>query len=166
MSGPLVYIICLYNINGGMVAAKTAAVRKKDGKKRSHAAKPNVTPSRSRTGKHASSESVAQEDTGLALDSSQKRAVLDKLYELVGKTKQNSTICPSQVPRALNQADSKAYPDWRAMMDPVREIVWEEARKGRVQVTQRGEARKYEDRNGLKGPIRVRRGPGWKDEGA
>ena len=46
-------------------------------------------------------------------------------------------------------------------MDEVREIVWEEVEAGWVEVTQRRELRRFEEREGIKGPIRVRRGPGW-----
>ena len=46
-------------------------------------------------------------------------------------------------------------------MDPVRDIVWEEVRTERVEVTQGGVVRSLEERPGLKGPIRVRRGPKW-----
>lgn len=72
-----------------------------------------------------------------------------------------STICPSQIPRALHDAHPREYPDWRAMMDEVREAVWEEVRKGRVEVTQGGEVRRWEERGGIRGPIRVRRGREW-----
>jgi hypothetical protein len=50
------------------------------------------------------------------------------------------------------------------MMNFTRELVWAEVRKGRVEVTQGGEVRKWQDRNTLKGPIRVRRGEKWGDE--
>lgn len=46
-------------------------------------------------------------------------------------------------------------------MDPVREIVWKEVGRERVEVTQGGVVRSLEEREGLKGPIRVRRGEKW-----
>lgn len=46
-------------------------------------------------------------------------------------------------------------------MDPVREVVWEQVSLGRVEVTQRGEVRDLEEREGIRGPIRVRRGAGF-----
>lgn len=49
-------------------------------------------------------------------------------------------------------------------MDPVRDFVWDQASKGYVQVTQGGIVRSFDEREHLKGPIRVRRGPRW-DEG-
>jgi len=88
--------------------------------------------------------------------------VKQKMNELLSKlTSSSSTICPSQIARGLNQDHPARYPDWRAMMDPVRNIVWEEVRKGTVEVTQGGEVRTLEERDGLKGPIRVRRGEKW-----
>lgn len=89
------------------------------------------------------------------------RIVRTKLYYLISRTKETSTICPSQVARMIHQDDRHAFPDWREQMDPVRSIVWDEVKKGHVQVTQGGEVRPYEERNDLKGPIRVRRGPKW-----
>jgi len=88
--------------------------------------------------------------------------VKQKMNELLSKlTSSSSTICPSQIARGLNKDYPAKYPDWRAMMDPVRDIVWEEVRKGTVEVTQGGEVRSLEEREGLKGPIRVRRGEKW-----
>lgn len=43
-------------------------------------------------------------------------------------------------------------------MEPIRDVVWDEVAVGRVEVMQRGVARSLEERDGLKGPIRVRRG--------
>jgi hypothetical protein len=92
-----------------------------------------------------------------------KTEILNTLYTLVSKTSPNSTICPSQIPRSLHASDPKVYKDWRSMMEPVRNIVWEEVKKGFVQVTQGGVVRVWEEREGLKGPIRVRRGEKWDD---
>jgi hypothetical protein len=88
--------------------------------------------------------------------------VKQKMNELLSKlTSSSSTICPSQIARGLNKDYPARFPDWRAMMDPVRNIVWEEVMKGTVEVTQGGEVRTLEEREGLKGPIRVRRGEKW-----
>jgi hypothetical protein len=85
-----------------------------------------------------------------------------KMNQLLSKlTSSSSTICPSQIARGLNKDSPAQYPDWRAMMDPVRDIVWREVEKGRVEVTQGGEVRTLEERDGLRGPIRVRRGGMW-----
>lgn len=85
-----------------------------------------------------------------------------KMNQLLSKlTSASSTICPSQIARGLNKDHPARYPDWRAMMDPVRDVVWEEVRKGQVEVTQGGIVRTHEEREGLKGPIRVRKGEKW-----
>lgn len=91
------------------------------------------------------------------------QAIQQTLNQLIIRTKESSTICPSQIPRLLNKEDSKTYPDWRGMMDEVRGVVWEEVRKGRVEVTQGGGVRTYDERGEIKGPIRVRRGADWVD---
>lgn len=84
------------------------------------------------------------------------------MNRLLGKlSSAESTICPSQIPRALNKDSPSRYADWRALMQPIREVVWQQVEAGRVQVTQGGEVRPYEDRETLKGPIRVRKGPKW-----
>jgi hypothetical protein len=91
------------------------------------------------------------------------REITQTLYTLVSKTSINSTICPSQIPRTLHANNPTHYKDWRSMMQPVREIVWGEVKKGIVEVTQGGVVRCWEERNGLKGPIRIRRGEKWED---
>ena len=48
-------------------------------------------------------------------------------------------------------------------MGTVREVVWGEVRRARVEVTQGGEVRGYEEREGVSGPIRLRRGLEWVD---
>jgi len=90
-------------------------------------------------------------------------AILTALHILLSDSETNSTICPSEVPRRLHKEDSKAYPDWRGMMVEVRDIVWREVEAGRVEVTQGGESRRLEERESIRGPIRVRRGPNWTD---
>lgn len=50
-------------------------------------------------------------------------------------------------------------------MDPVRDVVWGEVQRGKVEVTQKGEMRDYEGRKDIRGPIRVRRGPRWEQTG-
>lgn len=94
-------------------------------------------------------------------DPQKQRIIRDKLYHLISRTKDTSTICPSQVARAIHEDHRVTFPDWRGEMDPVRAVVWEEVKKGHVQVTQGGQVRTYNERNDLKGPIRVRRGPNW-----
>lgn len=96
------------------------------------------------------------------LDAKAKSDTLDKMNHLLSKlTSSLSTICPSQVARGLNKDSPARYPDWRAMMEFTRSVVWEQVRTGRVQVTQGGEVRGYGQRDSLTGPIRIRRGPEW-----
>jgi hypothetical protein len=59
------------------------------------------------------------------------------------------TICPSDVARAVGGEK------WRALMEPVREVVREVARAGEVQILQRGEV--LDPEKGWRGPIRIRR---------
>jgi hypothetical protein len=61
----------------------------------------------------------------------------------------------------MHADDPKVYPDWRALMDPVRDLVWGDVKVGKVQVTQKGEVREYAGRGDIRGPIRVKRGPKW-----
>jgi hypothetical protein len=58
------------------------------------------------------------------------------------------TICPSDVARAIG-GDG-----WRSLMEPVREVVRDLARAGRVEVTQRGEV--LDPDQGWRGPVRIR----------
>ncbi|KAL7423687.1 hypothetical protein Q5752_001269 [Cryptotrichosporon argae] len=46
-------------------------------------------------------------------------------------------------------------------MDPVRDAVWDLVRERRVEVTQGGIARALDERDAIRGPIRVRRGERW-----
>ncbi|GFZ43288.1 hypothetical protein JCM24511_01007 [Saitozyma sp. JCM 24511] len=103
----------------------------------------------------------ANDTKHLHLSDKQRQATISTLYELISRTKPSGTICPSQVSRALHSDDKAQFPDWRELMDPVREVVWEEVRRGRVEVTQGGDRREWEKRKEIKGPIRIRRGPRW-----
>jgi hypothetical protein len=59
------------------------------------------------------------------------------------------TLCPSDVARTMG-GDS-----WRALMEPVREVVRDLARSGEVEILQRGDV--LDPDRGWRGPIRVRR---------
>ncbi|WWC68426.1 uncharacterized protein I206_102353 [Kwoniella pini CBS 10737] len=98
------------------------------------------------------------------LESSNNQVYLEKLHYLLSRTSEGSTICPSQIPRLLNKEDSINYPNWRELMDSVRSLIWEQVKIGNVQVTQKGEIRKYEERNEIKGPIRVKKGINWTED--
>jgi hypothetical protein len=58
------------------------------------------------------------------------------------------TICPSDVARTAGGTD------WRSLMEPVREVVRDLARAGRVEVTQKGQV--LDPSSTWKGPIRIR----------
>lgn len=58
---------------------------------------------------------------------------------------QGSTLCPSEVARALST-------DWRALMPEVRRVAQDLAGQGRIAVTQRG---RPVDAKTAKGPIRL-----------
>lgn len=93
--------------------------------------------------------------------SSARSDVLRVMKQLVSRTSNGSTICPSQIPRALHASNAAKYRDWRSMMPFVRKVAWEEVREGRIEVTQKGQARTWEHRDSIKGPIRLRKGPAW-----
>lgn len=87
------------------------------------------------------------------------------LRRLLSSTRSaTSTICPSQVPRALSPQEVAAAlgrpaggADWRELMDPVRDIVYAMRDAGEVEVLQKG-AVVHTRREDVRGPIRVR----WK----
>jgi len=58
------------------------------------------------------------------------------------------TICPSDVARAAGGSG------WRSLMEPVRDVVRDLARAGRVEVTQKGRA--LDPSTTWKGPVRIR----------
>ena len=73
-----------------------------------------------------------------------ERAILDLLDE-----RAPSTICPSDVARAVGPADG-----WRDLMQPVRDAAGSLAGRGEVEVTQKGVV---VDVATAKGPVRIRR---------
>ena len=87
--------------------------------------------------------------------------IYNTMHTLLASRSASSTICQSEIPRRLHAEHPSRYPDWRGMMDPVRDIVWDAVERGEVEVTQGGGVRTLEQRNEIKGPIRIRRGPEW-----
>lgn len=79
------------------------------------------------------------------------------IIELLGSRKPESSICPSDVARALGPKDG-----WRDLMDPVRAAAAELVSDGTVIITQGSET---VDLGTVKGPIRIRRGPNWSSTG-
>jgi hypothetical protein len=138
-------------------------------KKAAHSAIPRrpVTPAeKSKKPPCTDQAQIKSQDQDPKIKAQAKSDTLKKMSDLLTRlSSDSSTICPSQIARGLNKDNPARYPDWRAIMEFTRTVVWEEVRKGTVQVTQGGEVRDFEDRNSLKGPIRVRRGPGWTSSG-
>ncbi|KAI4139460.1 MAG: hypothetical protein L6R39_006279 [Caloplaca ligustica] len=81
------------------------------------------------------------------------------LSELLRSREYPKTICPSEVPRALSNAElgSLGVSDWRGLMDPVRNILSAMQDNGEVEIMQKGEvvdpATAIKD---IRGPIRAR----------
>ena len=66
---------------------------------------------------------------------------------LLAQRDAGKTICPSEAARALAA-------DWRPLMQPVRDVAYELADDGRLEVTQKGEV---VDGRTARGAIRLRR---------
>lgn len=69
------------------------------------------------------------------------------MLDLLGKRAATSSICPSDVARAVGGDD------WRALMVDTRRVAWLLVDEGRVRITQGDEA---VDRATVRGPIRIR----------
>ncbi len=72
---------------------------------------------------------------------------------LLRHRKPEATICPSDIARVVGGSG------WRAVLDDARNVVGELRRSGAVRVTQRGEE---VDPATVRGPIRIGRGPKWR----
>ncbi|GAM85793.1 hypothetical protein ANO11243_038010 [Dothideomycetidae sp. 11243] len=70
------------------------------------------------------------------------------------------TFCPSEVARALTDAELSALDmsDWRSAMDAVRALAWRLRDAGELEVLQKGEVLDPHTRlEDVRGPIRLRR---------
>lgn len=82
------------------------------------------------------------------------------LQRLLSSRGYPKTICPSEVPRALNSTElqSLGVSTWRDLMPAMREMLWDMRKRGEVEILQKGvqipESTALED---IKGPIRARR---------
>lgn len=101
---------------------------------------------------------------------SQRRLAITQLHALLSRTTYPATICPSQLARRLPDAHPDEFPPgsrkkgeegWRGLMEPVRGVVWECVKAEWVEVCQGGEERRWEGREDVRGPIRVRKGKKW-----
>lgn len=72
---------------------------------------------------------------------------------LLAKRAEGTSICPSDVARALYPDDEAA---WRGAMPQVREVAAAMARSGRLRISRRGITLSPDDLGG--GPIRLHRG--------
>lgn len=127
--------------------------------KRSSSTLPIKTPKRAPSTTQTKTKVTAKSSTA------QTDLIRSTLYTFLTNLRENSTICPSLVARKMHETQPALYPDWRSLMEPVRVVVWNEVEQGRAEVTQGGVVRGLEEREGLKGPIRVRRGKeSWRDE--
>ena len=92
---------------------------------------------------------------------SQREVVLTPhIDRLLSSRQYPKTICPSEIPRALTQAELQAtgVSEWRELMPDVRQILWDMCQEGKVEILQKGLP--LADGIGLgdtKGPIRARR---------
>lgn len=84
-----------------------------------------------------------------ASDEGRETRVRATTLALAGHRGPDRTICPSDVARTVGGGS------WRALMEPVREVVRDLARSGEVEVLQRGEV--LDPTRGWRGPIRIRR---------
>lgn len=74
---------------------------------------------------------------------------------LLAQRKPESSICPSDAARHLYSADT-----WRDYMDDVRTVAGKLAQQRVVRITQSDDE---VDIASVKGPIRIRRGPDWRE---
>lgn len=84
----------------------------------------------------------------MADDESLHGAIEEKIFDLLAARKSDTTICPSEVARAL-APEAEA---WRALMPQVREVASALAQAGRLRVTRGGEV---VEATAQGGPIRL-----------
>nr|WP_296775543.1 DUF3253 domain-containing protein [Rhodococcus sp. (in: high G+C Gram-positive bacteria)] len=75
------------------------------------------------------------------------RDLENKIRELLDARSRDSTICPSDVARAMSERG------WRELMEPVRRAARRLVDAGEVEITQKGSV---VDPSTAKGPIRIR----------
>ncbi|WWC88102.1 uncharacterized protein L201_003006 [Kwoniella dendrophila CBS 6074] len=112
---------------------------------------------------NGSSNSTTATTSFSEITKSDREIYLKTMHKLLSRTSEGSTICPSQIPRKLHEENSQDYPNWRELMDPVRQVIWEQVNLGIVNITQKGEIRNYDERFQIKGPIRIKKGENWNE---
>lgn len=83
-----------------------------------------------------------------------------RINELLCSRDHPKTICPSEVPRSLNNSELEALgvTHWRSLMPKVREILWAMRQQGEVEILQKGELiSETTSLQDIKGPIRARK---------
>ena len=144
--------------DGGEAGARKQSSNTKEERTQQQQHHPSPTPP-----PPASPEPDAANDGG-SIDALLERTMRD----IVSARVYPSTACPSEVPRRLVAEEEAARrrrgggggarligSDWRALMEPTREVARRLAREGVLQITQRGQAVLDLDAP-LRGPIRLR----------
>jgi hypothetical protein len=85
---------------------------------------------------------------GGAPDGTDDVSLAAKIRDLLSARSPDSSICPSDVARAV------APDDWRPLMEPVRAVARQMMADGEVQITQGGDV--VDDPANVRGPIRIR----------
>ena len=92
--------------------------------------------------------------------SSADEFLVRRINELLCTRDYPKTICPSEVPRSLNESELEALgvTHWRNLMPTVREVLWAMRQQEEVEILQRGEPIAETTKlNDIKGPIRARK---------
>ena len=94
----------------------------------------------------------------MILDDEQQEILRRHLKHLLGRRAYPKTICPSEVARALDQAelDKLNCYRWQDCMEDVRALCWELRAYGSVEILQKGEVVNAKAIDDIVGPIRVR----------
>lgn len=93
------------------------------------------------------------------MDSLDPDVIAAHALRLLAARDTGASLCPSEAARAVVSATAQATDAWRAAMPAVRSVMFALACDGVVRVT-RG-AHEVDPRAPGRGPIRVRRGPGF-----
>ncbi|KAJ8112663.1 hypothetical protein OPT61_g5014 [Boeremia exigua] len=95
----------------------------------------------------------------MAADDREREILLEHTSRLLSSRDFPKTICPSEVARALSSSELSMLgaPDWRAAMDPVRQLLWEMCEAGEVEIMQKGQVLDVGTLAEIKGPIRARK---------